>query len=191
MKKIAIIIAVLFSLLLISACGSNDKKEESEKDTNTADGSETITFESENGPVEVPADPQRVVVLSTFAGDVIKLGVPVVGADSWSMDNPNFQDALKDAEEVSDESLEKILELDPDLIIGLSNIKNYDKLSEIAPTVTFTYGKLDYIDQHIAVAKALNKEEEATAWAEDFQNRAAELGDKVREKLGRHYHLCN
>ena len=58
---------------------------------------------------------------------------------------PAFADKIKDAEEVTDESLEKIIELDPDLIIGLSTIKNVDKLKEIAPTVTFTYGKVDYL----------------------------------------------
>ena len=49
-----------------------------------------------------------------------------------------FEKELKDVEEVSDESLEKIIELEPDLIIGLSTIKNIDKLNEIAPTVTYT-----------------------------------------------------
>src|SRR5699024_11522052 len=85
-----------------------------------ANNDETINYESENGPIEVPADPQRVVVLSSYAGDLNELGVPVVGADAWSLDNPNFKEGLKDAEEVSDESIEKILELEPDLIIGLS-----------------------------------------------------------------------
>ena len=38
---------------------------------------------------------------------------------------------LQDVEEVSEESLEKIIELDPDLIIGLSTIKNVDKLKKL------------------------------------------------------------
>src|SRR5690606_28322960 len=118
------------------------------------------------------------------AGDVIQLGVPVVGADSWSMDNPNFSDALKDAELVSDESLEKIIELEPDLIIGLSTIKNVDKLKEIAPTVTFTYGKVDYLQQHIEIGKLLNKEEEARAWVDDFKQRASDIGEKIKAKIG-------
>ncbi len=50
------------------------------------------------------------------------LDVNLVGVDSWSKMNPNFKE-LKDVEEVTDEDLEKIIELDPDLIIGLSTIK--------------------------------------------------------------------
>ncbi|MEH6976906.1 ABC transporter substrate-binding protein, partial [Bacillus pseudomycoides] len=46
-------------------------------------------------------------------------------------------------------------------IIGLSNIKNIDKLKKIAPTVTFTYGKVDYLTQHLEIGKLLNKEKEA------------------------------
>lgn len=184
MRKIWIVIAFVL-LFVLGACGSNDDTEGKQTDKGEADTvADTITYESENGPVEVPANPERVIVLSTYAGDVIQLGVPVVGADSWSMDNPNFSDALKDAELVSDESLEKIIELEPDLIIGLSTIKNVDKLKEIAPTVTFTYGKVDYLQQHIEIGKLLNKEEEARAWVDDFKQRASDIGEKIKAKIG-------
>ena len=177
MKKILIPFTLL-SLILLAACnGSNS-------DNKTEENIDTITYESEAGPVEVPADPQRIVVLSTYAGDVIKLGGNIVGADSWSIDNPNFAEALQDTEEVSDESLEKIIELEPDLIIGLSTIKNVDKLNDIAPTVTFTYGEVDYLQQHIEIGKLLNKEAEATEWVEDFEQRAEALGEEVKEKIG-------
>lgn len=73
--------------------------------------------------VEVPANPKRVVVLSSFAGNVMSLGVNLVGVDSWSKQNPRFDSKLKDVAEVSDENVEKIAELNPDLIIGLSNVK--------------------------------------------------------------------
>ncbi|TQS75890.1 iron-hydroxamate ABC transporter substrate-binding protein [Ornithinibacillus gellani] len=183
MKKIFIFSSLLV-LILLGACSSKDDANKDKDNSINTDDAGTITYESENGPVEVPANPQRVVVLSTYAGDVIHLGVPIVGADSWSMDNPNFADALKDAEEVSDESLEKIIELEPDLIIGLSSIKNVDKLKEIAPTVTFTYGKVDYLQQHIEIGKLLNKEKEATEWVESFKAEAKELGEKIKDKIG-------
>ncbi|MBO7748883.1 iron-hydroxamate ABC transporter substrate-binding protein [Paenibacillus sp. MWE-103] len=144
----------------------------------------TITYQSESGPVEVPANPQRVVVLASYAGDLISLGVNIVGADSWSMKNPRFADKLKDAKEVSDEDLEKIIELNPDLIIGLDNVKNLDKLKEIAPTVVFTYGKVDYLTQHVEIGKAVNKGKEAQAWVDDFKKRAAEEGTEIKAKIG-------
>lgn len=183
MKKYLISI-ILLLLVIMGACSNNESNESEGTTEETSENRDTIIYESENGPLEVPANPERVVVLSSFAGDVIKLGVNIVGADSWSMDDPNFAEGLKDAVEVSDESLEKIIELEPDLIIGLSTIKNVDKLNEIAPIVTFTYGNVDYLQQHIEIGKLLNKEEEARAWVEDFEKRAKEVGEKIKEKIG-------
>ncbi|MDQ0242913.1 iron complex transport system substrate-binding protein [Bacillus fengqiuensis] len=182
MKKLLIPFLLLF-VLMVSAC-SNKSTENNNESAKETDKPETITYESENGPVEVPADPQRVVVLSSFAGNVMALDVNVVGVDSWSKMNPRFADKLKDAEEVSDENLEKIIELEPDLIIGLSNIKNVDKLNQIAPTVTYTYGKVDYLTQHVEIGKLLNKEKEAQAWVDDFKKRSQKAGEDIKAKIG-------
>ncbi|MGG3800721.1 iron-hydroxamate ABC transporter substrate-binding protein [Metabacillus fastidiosus] len=181
MKKLFIPI-MLMLLLVISAC-SNDTAKNEEKSTPKENKSETITYESENGPIEVPADPKRVVVLGSFTGNVMALDVNLVGVDSWSKMNPRF-DKLKDVEEISDENLEKIIELDPDLIIGLSTAKNLDKLKEIAPTVTYTYGKVDYLTQHVEIGKLLNKEKEAQAWVDDFKKRAQDAGKDIKAKIG-------
>ncbi|MBT2578262.1 ABC transporter substrate-binding protein [Bacillus sp. ISL-8] len=180
MKKLFISLTVLF-VLVMSACsnGSTDKKNDAK-----VKKSETITYQSENGKVEVPANPQRVVVLSSFAGNVMSLGVNLVGVDSWSKQNPRFDSKLKNVAEVSDENVEKIAELNPDLIIGLSNIKNVDKLKKIAPTVTYTYGKVDYLTQHLEIGKLLNKEKEAKTWVDDFKKRAQTAGKDIKAKIG-------
>lgn len=184
MKKYSLVFIALLAMFVLAACGgskedgaSADKEEKNSEPT-------TITYESENGPVEVPADPQRVLVLASFAGNVMALDVPLVGVDSWSKMNPRFEEKLEGVEEVTDENLEKIIELDPDLIVGLSNIKNVEKLKEIAPTVTFTYGKVDYLTQHIEIGKLLNKEEEAQTWVDGFKTRTQEVGDDIKAEIG-------
>ncbi len=165
-------------LLILSACGGG---ESSGQELN---GNDTITYESENGPVEVPADPQRVAVLSSFAGNVMALDVNLVGVDPWSKMNPRFEDELQDIEEVTDESLEKLIELEPDLIIGYSDIKNVSKLEQIAPVVTYTYGNVDYLTQHIEIGKLLNKEKEAKEWVDDFKERAQVAGEEIKDVIG-------
>jgi iron complex transport system substrate-binding protein len=182
MKKL-LLPFILLAALIISACGTDTSKEE-ENAAPAEKKSETITYQSENGPIEVPADPQRVILLSGFTGNVIDLGVNVVGVDTWSKNNPTFEKEMKDVAEVSDEDLEKIIELEPDLIIGLSNIKNIDKLSEIAPTVTYTWGKVDYLTQHIEIGKLLNKEKEARSWVDNFKKEAESAGEEIRAKIG-------
>ncbi|GIQ68134.1 ABC transporter substrate-binding protein [Xylanibacillus composti] len=188
---------ILLLLLVISACGSNTaappvdtgaqhSNNEQSSDSNAAgeNSPDTIIYESERGPIQVPADPQRVIVLASFTGNVMQLGVNLVGVDSWSKTNPHFEEALKDVEEVSEESLEKIIELEPDLIIGFSTMNNIEKLNEIAPTVTFTYNQVDYLTQHIEIGKLLNKEAEAQAWVDQFRERARQSGDEIRAKIG-------
>ena len=179
MKKLMIPF-ILILVLIISAC-SNPTKTTTNSDSKEKD---TITYQSENGPVEVPAHSKRVIVLSSFAGNVMALGVPPVGVDSWSKMNPRFESKLKNVEEVSDENLEKIIELHPDLIIGLSTMKNVDKLKKIAPVVTFTYGKVDYLTQHVEIGKLLNKQKEAQAWVDDFKQRAEKASEEIRAKIG-------
>ncbi|RKP47974.1 iron-hydroxamate ABC transporter substrate-binding protein [Cohnella endophytica] len=204
MNKRLIPLTVLIALVLVlSACGnkannnsapaSNDASASgsaSPSSSPSASGSAengdapTFIYQSQTGPVEVPTNPQRVIVLSSYAGDVLSLNVNLVGVDSWSKMNPNFEAKLKDVAEVSDENLEKIIELKPDLIIGLDNVKNLEKLKQIAPTVVFTYGKLDYLTQHLEVGKALNKQKEAQAWIDDFKSRAETIGAEIKAKIG-------
>lgn len=177
MKK-QYLLPLLLLVLLIGACSNKSANKVTE------DTPEMITYESENGSIKVPAKPERVVVLSSFAGNVMALDVDLVGVDSWSKMNPRFDQILANVEEVSDESLEKIIELEPDLIIGLSTINNIDKLKEIAPTVTFTYGQVDYLTQHIEIGKLLNKEQEARTWVKDFKERAQTAGEEIKKEIG-------
>lgn len=174
---------MLLFVLIISACSSQsiEKKDSLTPKENKTD---TITYQSESGPIEVPANPKRVVVLSTFAGDVMSLGVNLVGVDPWAKMNPRFHEKLKGVEEVTDENIEKIIELNPDLIIGLTTIKNVDKLKEIAPTVTYTYGKVDYLTQHLEIGKLLNKEKEAQTWINSFKERAQKARKDIKAKIG-------
>lgn len=184
MKKI-IFTALLLFVFILGACTSESTDSKTSKESNTEkEEPASITYQSEEGPIEVPAHPERVVVVSTFAGNVAALGVNLVGVDSWSKQNPRYDSYLADVEEVSEENLEKIIELDPDLIIGLSTAQNLDKLKEIAPTVTFTYGKVDYLTQHLEIGKLLNKEKEAQQWVNDFKERAKSAGEEIKTVIG-------
>lgn len=178
-KYVAVIILML--LLIVSGC-SNQKPTAG---TNVNEENDTIAYQSENGLIEVPAEPQRVVVLSSFnSGQVMALGVNIVGVDSWSKANPRYEEFIKNAVEVSDENLEVIIELEPDLIIATNTNNNLDKLAQIAPTVIYTYGNLDYLTQFLEVGKLLNKEQEAQVWINDFKNRAQQAGEEIKNKIG-------
>jgi iron complex transport system substrate-binding protein len=176
MKKILLPILLVFALI-ISGCSNKAATEESK--------AKTITYQSESGPVEVPAKAERVVVLNAFvSGSVMAMDANIVGIDTWAKANPRYAEYIKDAVEVSDESLEKIIELKPDLIIAASTNKNIDKLNQIAPTVTYTYGKVDYLTQILEIGKLLNKEKEAQEWIDNFKANAKKAGEEVKAKIG-------
>lgn len=179
MKKLYISALFLF-VLILSACGND---ESGKKDTATKTQKETFTYQSETGPIEVPKDPQRIIAL-TNGPNALALDANIVGIDEWTNTNPLFEEKLKGVEVVSEDNLEKIIELEPDLIIAGSYMKNIDKLNEIAPTVVYTWGKLDYLTQQVEIGKLLNKEAEANEWAKDFQKRAKSAGEAIRAKIG-------
>ncbi|MED3987624.1 ABC transporter substrate-binding protein, partial [Peribacillus simplex] len=179
MKKLFIPFLLLF-VLILSACGN---KETANENNASKTKKETVTYQSETGPIEIPKNPKRIIALSN-GPNVLALEGNVVGIDQWTNMNPLFKESLKGVEVVSEDNLEKIIELEPDLIIAGSEMKNIDKLNEIAPTVVFTWGKLDYLSQQIEIGKLLNKEKEAKEWVNDFKTRAESAGKAIRAKIG-------
>lgn len=182
MKKKVLVSFILVLLLVVSACGNNAAKNDNGS-TETQAASGTITYQSENGPVEVPSNPKRIIAL-TNAPNVLALDGTLVGVDQWTNTNPLFTEKVEGIEVVSDDELEKIIELEPDLIIAGSEMKNLDKLSQIAPTVAFTWGKLDYLAQQLEIGKLLNKEKETQEWMDDFKQRTEAAGKEIKAKYG-------
>lgn len=90
MKKLFIPFLLLF-VLILSACGNNEKANEN-NDSKTK--SETITYQSETGPVKIPKNPKRIIALSN-GPNVLALEGNIVGIDQWTNMNPLFQDRLK------------------------------------------------------------------------------------------------
>lgn len=63
-------------------------------------------------------------------------------------------------------------------------MENLEELEKIAPTVTYTWGKLNYLEQQIEIGKLVGKEDETRDWAEDFEKRAADIGRQIQGKHG-------
>ena len=173
-------------VVIISACGNNATKSnpsagETKPLVSEEKPEENVTYLSENGPVKVPAQPTRIVALSN-GPNVLSLNGTVVGVDQWTAGSPLFIDKLKDVAIVTADDPEGVAAQNPDLIIVGAESKNIDQLQKIAPTVVYTWGKLNYLDQQVEIGKLLNKEAEAKQWVEDFSKKAAEVGNKIKAK---------
>ncbi|PSN12076.1 iron siderophore-binding protein [filamentous cyanobacterium CCT1] len=143
------------------------------------------------GNTAVPTHPQRVVVLTNEATDmVLALGLTPIGAvKSWSGE-PYYDYIAEDMASVpvvGDEmqpSLEQIAALQPDLIIG-SQVRQgqiYGQLSAIAPTVfSETIGE-PWQDNLRLYGKALNREAEAEKLLADWDARVANLRQQFADR---------
>lgn len=169
---------LLVGLLLIIGCSQENSEV---NNNNTSD--ETVIYQAENGDIEIPKAPKKIVAL-TNAPNVFALDGSLVGVDEWTKANPLFKEDLKDIPVVSENNPEEILALKPDLIIAGAHMENLEELEKIAPTVVYTWGKLDYLEQQIEIGKLLNKTDEAEKWVEAFTSEAEVVGDKIKAEYG-------
>lgn len=131
----------------------------------TLEAAEMRTFTDHNGQVEIPVKPQRIVALNdhVLAMPLIELGAPLVGSSGRTRDDGSiYLRGVKDLLGVDfdnssiefvgtygDTDLEKIVSLEPDLIVA--NIYHeeatLEQMRKIAPTVVINTDQpvLDFI----------------------------------------------
>ncbi len=153
--------ASVSALLIVSGCSGTAGQEGEGGSSQNAGEDATRTVETGQGEVEIPEDPQRVVVLNySLAGYLFNLDAPVVATTSRDFDyEGTFPDEWSDKAEAEGTEwlpwsadgfdLEAVLDAEPDLIVGgglgFPNglaVDAYDELSRIAPTVIVD-GELD------------------------------------------------
>ncbi|GKU78070.1 ABC transporter substrate-binding protein [Paenibacillus sp. L3-i20] len=189
---------IMFSLFLVvvilsgcGATGANNKEKNTsstvteQKPTETASVTETEeqfkTIKTVKGDIKVPVNPKRIVA-EEYLGSLIALDVIPIGAPALTLENYYFKEALTgvaDTGVYGKPSIENIVGLSPDLIIT-GNGDSYEQLSKIAPTLFIPYGDLKNAHEELTYFGALfNKEAEAKAWLEKFDQRITEAKAKV------------
>lgn len=160
-------------------------------------GTSTVSLESKRtithamGETVLTTVPKRVVVLFNGMVDVsLTLGVKPVGAvESW-VQKPWYHYLRADmggVKNLGDEfqpSLEAIVALKPDLIIGskLRHEKIYNQLSEIAPTI-MTTDVFDWKTNLQLAAAALDKQDTANAFMTDWNKKVEKFKTSMGSRL--------
>ncbi len=156
------------------------------------------TVEHAMGKTEIPAKPKRVVALdASFVDATLILDTPVVGYTDYRSINGKLPDYLgedrttygSEAQAVgtlAEPNLEKIAELNPDLIITakVRHEKLYDQLSKIAPTIMSETTGPTWKDNIRLEAKALGAEDLADKEISSYEKAAKTVGDAVNSKAG-------
>lgn len=145
------------------------------------------------GEAEIPVDPQRIVATDFFSSSVlVDVGVIPVGV-MQGIEEPGsrperYIDALAGVEQVStyaEINVEKVLDLDPDLIIvdaAFPEPETLDRLAAIAPLfhVDLTGS---WSERALSIADAANEREQAETQQRQYEERAAEISAEYRELL--------
>jgi len=200
-----IILWAIFSLALVVACGNNSFKSNSANDAalvgSAASGNVRMVTHL-MGETQVPAQPQRVVTLDTsHLANALALGVQPIASTIWydtgektglEPVEPYLRDRTQDlailghgftADQVN---LEKVLSLQPDLIMGNQDYEPiYEQLSRIAPTVLYAYAneKDGWKNFVRSSADALGKHQEAEQLLADYDQRVQDLRQQLGDRL--------
>ncbi|MGU3493067.1 iron-siderophore ABC transporter substrate-binding protein [Xanthobacteraceae bacterium A53D] len=134
-----------------------------------------------HAPVCVPKDPARIVVLDpTFSlGMGLELGLPIVGAPIKLMSERTLRDeavrkGVADLGSYFEPSMEMLVALKPDLIIGSSLTDSaYPLLSQLAPTLLISAE--DWKGYMLRLAQATGREQKAAELLAAYEARAAAL----------------
>lgn len=165
--------------------------------TFTAFSNATKTITDHAGhQVEVPKNPQRIASLHTLSISVMlfDLEVSLIGVSTRLKKDENNRPYIRGVEELYGikfqdtqlfnygkfgQDIEQIKLSKPDLIVGrLKDLKNYDKLSAIAPTVLIDGSKPHMYDVFKSLASWVGKEDEFRKKERVYKKRIQSLGRK-------------
>ena len=186
MKKRFLTALSMAMLLAVGAVGcSTATTEEAPKEEN-----KTVVVTDQKGDVEVSVNPKNVVVLDYGSLDIMtKLGIEPVALPKGSL--PSYLDKYKDDKYVDlgslkEFDLEKINEVEPDLIIIEGRQESYyEDLKKIAPVLYLGTANSDIfasVENNAKVlGKVFDKEEGVTTELEKINKRLEAVNAKVKE----------
>ncbi|WP_043847642.1 ABC transporter substrate-binding protein [Crystallibacter crystallopoietes] len=183
------------ALLATSACGAPAATGE-EAETPAAGSGFPLTIEHAMGSTTIEEQPQRVVALDpSYMDAALLLEADLAGYVQYRQDpDKPFAEYLGDVEAATAESvnvgtlaepnLEKILELEPDLIVS-AQVRHealYDQLSKIAPTIFSVSTGPTWKENVSFLGEALGKKEKADELVAAYEERAKAVGEEILAK---------
>jgi iron complex transport system substrate-binding protein len=186
-KLYRLVLLFLLGILVVVTISACSKNGDTSTKPNSSSSTETCrVIQHAMGETCVPNAPQRIIDLAGL-DYALGLGVQPIasnGVYDLSLYLPEAAEAIEDVGGNDAPSLERILELKPDLIVGGSYADlNYNLLSDIAPTVILSYDYggqwKDYLRQYAA---ALGKTETAEQVISRYHERVEEFQQQMGER---------
>lgn len=142
------------------------------------------------GPVCVPQAPARIVVLEPWLSfgtlhelEAQIIGIPMMGIQDQTLREAAEKAAITDVGHPYQPSIERIVALQPDLIIGASyaHEQAYDKLSAIAPTLLLD--QLGWKKHYMFLAEIIGRKEAAQRKLDEYETRVTDIRERIPQDL--------
>lgn len=175
-KKYILMLCIIM-LFTTSLIGCSYQKDSSDVLAENKPGTEDSKSEKKGtriistvkGDVEVPSNPQRVVV-NWYIGDVFTLDIIPVAASAWTHETMPFYDKFEGVANIENWDAEEIMSYEPDLIITYSE-DDFDNFSKIAPVIVVPEVGVSSIERLKFLGEITGREAEAKAAIDKFEEK--------------------
>lgn len=176
----------LFSLLCVSAmlltsltgCAGNNGTDGAQTNSDTSE-SATRTVSTVMGDIQVPANPQRVVA-NWYVGDVIALGLNLVGYSAWEQETMPFYEELTASTKLENWSPEDVMKLEPDLIVTYQK-EDFEKFGKIAPVLVIPETPITSLERTMILGEATGRTQEAEVAVKNFETKLAAAKEELQK----------
>ncbi|WP_411342767.1 AraC family transcriptional regulator [Paenibacillus sp. WLX1005] len=181
-------LALLGLTLILSACApattpvsGNTSTTSSNPNEASATSTAAVTtheFKHAGGTSTVPVQPKRIVT-DWFYGELLTLGVRPIGYPEYLLSEYPY--VKSDGTEALGDSLEQVVDLNPDLIISTWD-ESYDQYAKIAPSVLLKT-TMPLKERMQKLGELVGKEEEAQKWSTAFDTKLKQAKTNLHEKM--------
>lgn len=184
-KKLLLLVSVLFFFVL-AACGQDNEISGQDEETTNAESSQEMEATNEEGTrtieylekeYTVPNQVERIVITGAMEAmeDAVILEVEPTGAITVAGEFPDiYANVMGNTESIGEKqepNFEKILELQPDVILGTTKFPEevVEKLEKIAPTILVSHISSDWEANLNLMGELAGKEEQADQVLETYK----------------------
>jgi iron complex transport system substrate-binding protein len=189
-QRIALFLVGTLIVVLIQSCDTLLSQPLQPEKSGAASNCRTVQHQL--GESCIPLAPQRIVVTDQDSLEIlIALGLKPIATTRANRTGNKTSiltgkiDTIIDLGKEGQPNLEKIVQLNPDLIVGMyMEPENYKLFSGIAPTVSMEFNHAEWKKTLQQFGDVLNKKQEVEKLLDAYQQRIEDLRFAVKQKLG-------
>lgn len=185
MKNKLHILAIIFLLFVLTACGSGESSAnpEANSDTDITETSEAQEAASEEAETELETDGRIIATTVALVEIMDALELDLVGVPTTYKDLPERYDGVPEVGMAMDPDLEIILSLKPTEVLTVTTLTDYVNDAFSQSDIPATYTNLDSVEsmynEILSLGERYNRMEQAEALVAEFEEKLSEIEAKI------------